>query len=122
MTKVINTRKHVDRFYDYRDVDKYTDVTITVERKRYTNNKDFFYINYCYKYSPKNVLGTEGHPFIGTEYEENKDGDIIIVNSMTEIMIEYLLMDVKEITKICGSVTPGTYKVSIMHALTNFWD
>ena len=121
MTKVINTRKSVYRFYDYIDVCKYTDVNITVERKRYTNNKDFFYIKYDYAYS-HNGLGTKGHPFIGTVYEENKDGAIIAANSMTEIMIEYLLMDAKELTKISGSVTPATYKVSIMHAITNFWD
>ena len=124
-TVTLETRKAIIRFYDPlfdHDNDKYTDVTIKVERKRYANKKEFFYIDYKYKYSPKNVFGYEGHPFLGTVYEESKDGDIVAANFMTETMINYLLMDTQELSKICGNVTPRTYKVSIMHALTNFWD
>ena len=53
-TITLEKRKSVIRFYDPlfdHDNDKYTDVTITVERKRYANKKEFFYIDYKYKYS-----------------------------------------------------------------------
>lgn len=124
-TVTLEIREAIIRFYDPlfdHEIDKYTDVTIKVERKRYANTKEFFYIDYKYDFSPKNVFGYEGHPFLGTAYEESKDGDIVAVNFMTETMINYLLMDTQELSKICGNVTPRTYKVSIMHALTNFWD
>jgi len=118
----LNKRKYVIRFYNplSNDTNKYTDVIVSVERKKYTNNKEFFYVHY--EYYPDNVLGYEEHSFMGTCYEEHKDGDIICTNPMTEIMIYYLLMDIEEVVKICGHVNPLTYKVSIMHALTNLWD
>lgn len=124
MTTILSKRKSVIRFYNplSNNTNKYTDVIVSVERKKYTNNKEFFCVHYDYEYSPDNVLGYEGHPFMGTCYEEHKDGDIICANPMTEIMIDYLLMDIEEVAKICGNVNPITYKVSIMHALTNLWD
>ena len=41
---------------------------------------------------------------------------------MTEVMVEYLLMSYKELSKYSGSVTAQGYKRSIMASLARLWD
>ena len=123
MSVIIEERKNLIRFYSYmnKDEDKYTDVNVTVIKKRYTNGSEYFDISYNYSYSPKN-LSNEGHPFINTNYVSHSEGEIILVNSMTSIMIEYLLMDLEELSKYIGNTEPTLYKINIMHSLAKFWD
>jgi hypothetical protein len=102
------------------DETKYTAVTITVTREKY-GDSELYCIVYDYTYSPNNIVGYEGHPFKGTEYEEHEDGDNIMVNEMSTSMIKYLLMDYDKM-KDTGNTTPQDYKKNIMYSISLFWD
>lgn len=105
------------RFSKPLDESTYTDINITVQKKQYDTQKLFFDISYQYTYSPNNYTFS-GNPFVDQEYQ----GDIILANPMTSIMVEYLLMTLEDTKKICGDECPLRYKSNIMLALTNFWD
>jgi hypothetical protein len=123
MSCILEKRKNLIRLYDCfnKNQDKYTDVNIIVLKKRYTNGNEYFDITYNYSYSNKNP-SKEGHPFINTIYASHSEGEIILVNSMTCIMIDYLLMDLEELSKYTGNTDPIVYKINIMHSLAKLWD
>lgn len=119
---ILNKQNNSFKFYDVSpNLDLWTEVHITVIHKRYSDNKEYYDIDYKYTFSPSNILGYEGHPFMGTDFVENKEGDIVAVNDMTTMMIKYLLMDY-ELMNNTGNTTPQDYKRSIMHSLSLFWD
>ena len=53
---------------------------------------------------------------------EHIDGDLIVKNSMSEKLIEYLLMGFDELEEFTGNSTPQGYKGNIMRAITYLWD
>jgi hypothetical protein len=53
--------------------------------------------------------------------EEHQEGVYVIKNSLTEIMVEYLLMDYEELEKVCGKPSQ-IYKISIIEMLAKLWD
>ena len=53
---------------------------------------------------------------------DESSGVIIHKNEMTKIMIEYLLMDNKELCKYSGLTEVNTYRQIIMKNLQNLWD
>tara|TARA_R110002074_G_scaffold162131_1_gene320579 strand:- start:3576 stop:4016 length:441 start_codon:yes stop_codon:yes gene_type:complete len=111
------------RFYDIFDNKEnyYCDVTINVVEK-ISGGKPIYDISY--KYDTHGILNSRAHPFFYSKNvsEEDKEGEIIYKNSMTDHMIEYLLMDKEEIEKICGNTYWVQYKIKIMESLINFWD
>ena len=119
---ILDVQKKSFKFHDLLLAsDKWTEVHITVTHKKYSDNKEYYDITYKYTYSPNNIFGYEGHPFMGTDFVENQEGDIVAVNDMTTMMIKYLLMDY-ELMNNTGHTTPQDYKRSIMHSLSLFWD
>ena len=48
-------------------------------------------------------------------FKDNFDGDIIAYNSLTEKLVEYILLDDKELEKVSGSVTPQCYRKQLMY-------
>lgn len=116
MTTILWEKSTSFRFSKPLDESTYTDINIIVQKKQYDTQKIIFDISYQYNYSPNNSTFS-GIPF-GKEYQ----GDIILANPMTSIMVEYLLMTLEDTKKICGDDCPLHYKSNIMLALTNFWD
>lgn len=115
------------RFYNeiINDKTKFCDVTINININKYKNGKEYYYINYSYTYSfDKNGSGICSHPFNSFPdlLKNNSDGEIIIKNSLSDKLIEYLLMNFDELEKYSGNSTAIRYKISIMRSIANFWD
>lgn len=99
-------------------------VDITVEEKS-SGGQIIYDITYNYEFS-EGELSERAHPFF---YSKNKndspedlDGVIVVKNSLTEKMIEYLLMSEEELTPLIGNTWWIQYKIKIMQTLANFWD
>ena len=109
------------RFYSIDEIN-YCDIKIKVE-ELYESNKIIYKINYSNQFS-KNHENLEdyidaSHPFYHNNLVDYMYGHKIDKNSMTEKMIEYLLMDVNKLK--CKVCEPGItiYKGKIMSALVN---
>ena len=50
------------------------------------------------------------------------DGEIIFKNSLTEQMVEYLLMSDEELSKYSGNHMPTDYRCTILHNIAKMWD
>ena len=50
------------------------------------------------------------------------DGEIIFKNSLTEQMVEYLLMSDEELSKYSGHHMAGDYRCTILHNIAKMWD
>lgn len=91
-------------------------VKVEINEKKY-DNSIYYYISY--QTDQINIA----HPFYNNkELMEHIEGDIIIKNSMTEKMIEYLLMDENELENYSGNTSAMDYKKNIMIDLVRFWD
>ena len=103
------------------DDDIYTLVNVKVNHLKYAGGEEFYDISYRYSYSHGNEDSRQGYPFPG-DLEEHSPGDIIVVNELSSALTKYLLMDIDELGGYSGRVHPNTYKLNVMHAITNFWD
>ena len=112
--------------FDSSDKSKWCDVTAIVRLIRYEDSSEYYYISYEYVFSNKNLKEREiddCHPFYGNpELMEHIEGDLIVKNSMSEKLIEYLLMGFDELEAFTGRSTPQGYKGNIMRAITYLWD
>ena len=94
---------------------------IKVKEIKKANNPDQYYdITYKYKLSSKSQRAKELHPF--KDDIENKKGEIIKKNALTEQLIKYLFMDIDELAKYSGNTNPYDYKLRIIKSITLFWD
>tara|TARA_B110000971_G_C19986854_1_gene489992 strand:- start:688 stop:1071 length:384 start_codon:yes stop_codon:yes gene_type:complete len=103
----------------------YYDVTVSVTEKLYNNGKTYFDIDYEYKFNestkhPNNVDRMNAHPFC--DNLEDAEGYIIVKNSLTSIMVDFLLMDDDELINMIGVTTIQRYRKNLMHSLALFWD
>lgn len=111
--------------YDNHD-NSYYDINVIVKEITYDNDPTHSYydISYKYKYNEdeknnkKNIL--KNHPF--KKDMESACGTIIYKNEMTDKMIEYLLMDDDNLSKISGKSTPPYYRHRIMISIASLWD
>lgn len=146
MTQVISTQTNTFKFTDeYQSFDSsYYLTKITVKELKYENGQHYWDIAYVNKFIPKphsslelistfdphcyqelnSVFEKDSHPFSGSNIENFMDykGDIILKNTMTSIMVEYLLMDYDQLALLSGATTPQRYKKNIMWSLSYFWD
>ena len=111
---------------------EYCEITIQVDENLYDNKETYYDISYAYQYSDNNrttVIKT--NPFMLMDnhrinkqelFNEHSEGEIIVKNSFTEKLIEYLLMDYDSLGKYSGNTTPEEYKLQIMETITLFWD
>ena len=111
-----------------------TITNITVTLKYYVNEKRFYYyVDYEYtnfkeskEYKELNDTDLlHSHPFYGFSEDRissSKNGVIVVKNSMTETMINYLLMKDQELANHIGRAIPSAYKVNIIRSLDNLWD
>ena len=98
------------------------DAHVKVTISNYDNN-DWYYYTIKFNYPEKNSI--QANPFrnykIFFDKGRNKD-DVIVKNSLSEKLIEYLLMDYEELSKYCGHSTPEHYKAVVMMQLMLAWD
>lgn len=133
MTKVLLTRE-IDVIFDNEEYNSskggpHYVVNIKVETMRYANGAEYFDISYKYRFIPGALVHTDEikvtkrlmHPFY-KNYEESLRGDIIFKNSMSSLMVDYLLMDDDTLSKVSGASTPQGYRANIMMSLSQFWD
>jgi len=102
-------------------------VTISVKDLLYSDGNKYMDISYkCEAVMDTNFIGKliKNHPFFDTNIEDclGYEGEVIAKNQMTEMMVNYLLMDDAELAKISGHSTPTDYKHKIMLSLVYFWD
>ena len=110
---------------DFKDDGIICRTKISVKLKTYDNGSKFYYVNYVHTYiypdgSQKKCEMSEDvvkpNPFsYYPDLKENFDGEIIAFNEMSEKIIKYLLLDNKELEKVCGNVTPECYRKGIMY-------
>jgi len=63
------------------------------------------------------------HNFLGKEYIFlEKLNNLIRKNSMTQKLIEYLMMDETDLSNFTGTITPKQYKIKILESLSLFAD
>ena len=100
---------------------EYCYVTINVKSKL-SGEKSLFDISYNYTYS--NNKSQRANPFNYSKNIQDTDMEGVIVNknSLTEKLIEYLIMDREETEKVSGGIFWLQYKIKIMETLANFWD
>jgi alpha-N-acetylglucosamine transferase len=83
------------------------------------NKKIYFYTTYSYKY--KDETQKSANPFFGIE--NIPTGNYIFKNTMTSLMMDYLLMDFDNLQELGGGIVSGQqYKTDILHALEHLWD
>jgi hypothetical protein len=125
MTTCLETRKSTFNLHDQFGLDQhlFTTVGIIVAHNKYTDGGEFYDISYEYTYSKGNETTRRGHPFVGyPNMDDHTEGDIIAVNELTTALVKYALMDIDELRNHSGRVHPNTYKLSVLHAITEFWD
>ena len=135
MTQIIKTSEKIIKFYDESNLRRktpnspYLEITINVIEKKYETNKEYFDISFNYKYfNDENLSNNEKlefynnvHPFSNKNIK-NSGGEIVIKNSCTSVMIEYILMDDKELEKYTGHTTHQQYRADLMRAIVSLWD
>lgn len=78
-------------------------------------------LNFSYDYfTPDDESGC---PFnqIDRKYFGHKNGVVIHRNSLTELLVEYLLMDYTELSQYTGSITPMAYKLIVLKSICELW-
>lgn len=130
--------KKTFRFYDYHylKIDNpshktnYFDITFIIKDTHFKYD-----ITYLWEFSdsilnsPIHYLKNRIYPFPINDYCEDcqisfdKEGVILKKNSLTKLMIQYLLMDDDELKEQnIGNTHPQYYRVNIMKSLGLFWD
>lgn len=120
MTSVISTQSNQWRLYNefYNDKSYYCDVTVKIEKKKYIDNKIFYYISYLYSFSEESFRCYNLVPL----NKDEMDGEIIAVNSLSDKICEYLLMSMEELENYSGSVSAQFYKKSLMKIVSHLSD
>ena len=102
-------------------------ITISVKDLLYSDGKKYMDISYhCEAVMDTDFVGKliKNHPFFHTNMEDflGYEGEVIAKNPMTDMMVDYLLMDDAELAKFTGHTTPQDYKHKIMLSIVYFWD
>ena len=103
--------------YDFNS-DEWCEITMNIKEIE-TKDNTYYYLTYANQYSHGEI--NVCHPLY-TNYKTHVDGDIIVKNKITDALIEGLIMDDSELSKISGKSTPMCYRSSIMRNIANFWD
>jgi hypothetical protein len=132
--KVITERKVIFKFYNPRDPERYNAnananananfcmTRVKVKEMQYNENEEEIYydISYKHKLNNKSQKCEASHPFF--ENMEDRKGEIIRKNSLTNKLVEYLLMSFEDLQKEIGQTAVLTYKLNIMKSISLLWD
>jgi hypothetical protein len=126
-TIIVSTRERTVKFvneFSLCDPSFYI-INIKVEEKLYKSGKSYYDIRYEYQFEGIEENRMVTHPFYRHADQHSMDhaeGVIVYKNKMTEIMIDYLLLDSEELEKVSNVTTAQTYRTNIMLSLAKFWD
>jgi hypothetical protein len=100
----------------------YCTTRIKVKELKYNNEPAEIYYDISYKYRLNNQsLACElTHPFY--DNKQDSHGEIIKKNSLTEKLVEYLLMNFADLKKETGQTSPLIYKLNVMKSISLLWD
>ena len=62
------------------------------------------------------------NPFKNYNLNKQIFGELIYKNDLTEKAVNFLMMDMNELSKHTGRTTPLSYKLSLIVFLSNLWD
>jgi hypothetical protein len=133
MTQIVSIQSKTFKFTDeIRFSSCYYNVNITVKELLYDTGILYYEINYKYEYVSSALYSDDInqkykkiiHPFYGYSIENymTYSKEIVVKNSLTSLMIEYILMDYDQLQKVSGATTAQKYKQTTMVALSFFWD
>ena len=132
ISEIISQKKNTFRFnssnycnYLPPDENYWCDLTVTVSLKKYKDSRMFYYIEYAYNFSPNNTTSTTYlcNPLVNLMEDKHLyEGDIIVANSLSEKLMEYILMDFKDLKKHSGTPSVEEYKISLMECVHKLWD
>jgi hypothetical protein len=129
MTTVLETRETSFIFYspsyiEKDNKDEYCTVFVSVRKLKYKSGKMYYDVSYKYNYSHNTSTVKEANPLFNIDNDDGDSykGDIIAVNSLSDQLINYLMMPFNELAKYSGSVMPSEYKISIIKSINLFWD
>ena len=95
---------------------------IKVELAKYDNNEWYYY---TFKFTYPNTNSIKANPFYCQPLFFEDGGDkyeVIVKNSLSEKLIEYVLMEYDELSKYSGHSTPQHYKAVVMKQIMLAWD
>jgi hypothetical protein len=106
--------------------ENYCEVEITVQLRNHGRYEIY------YNYSYHGNAGITYNPFWShpmnrpveqdTVLSMGHEGDIIFKNSLTEKMIEYILMSDEALSEVTGHSMPENYRINVMRMLAMLWD
>lgn len=120
--------KYYSRGFNLKEI--YCTLIITVNLKTYSNEKRFYDLSYNWTYS-KNPLREDEinpaynlHPFYNDKkfIVNHNDGEIIYKNSLTDKIVEFLLLPIDKLSLESGNVSPYQYQKSLLEMVTKLWD
>lgn len=116
----LSTRTTTFRLHDESTTDRllWCEVTILIHKKMYNSGKQIYDISYTFSYNEESHTCYNINPLT----KEQQSGEIIAVNGLSEILCDYLIMDINELEKYSGSVSGESYKKSLMVMVTHLWD
>ena len=94
-------------------------IKMNIKEINYKDGNTYYYISYTNTFSEN--IANNCHPLHIT-HPTHLDGDIIVKNNISDALIESLLMDDDELSKICGKSSPMSYRGAIMKNIANLWD
>lgn len=98
-------------------------INVTVKKIKYVSNEIFYDIDFKHIYSSENSLCKNLNPLLNLEEKDTVyEGDIIVSNELTDIIVKYLLMSFEDLQKHSGRVTAQQYKKQIIKSINLFWD
>jgi len=97
-------------------------LNIDIKLNTYGDDKQYYNISYKWNFVQDSLIKI--HPFFNDkEFLKNSScGEIIFKNSLTDKLIEYLIMDNCDLETISGTTDALTYKQSIIKSISMFWD
>ena len=113
------TQENTITFCDNMDSNIKCEVKFSVRIEKYDTGDEYYYISYDILSGKIN----SAHPFYNKKvFIEHTEGDIIFKNSMTEKIVEYMLMNDDELSQYTGSTTQNFYRKTLMKSIALLYD
>jgi hypothetical protein len=131
---VQSSQKNKYCFYNHfeNNLNNYTSLIVSITKKFYSDEcKYYYYItyhfeNYINKYKQSSTSNNfKTHPFndlTQEQFDNMKDGVIILENDLTKKLVEYLMMNDDELQQKIGRTFPNDYRKHIIKFIDSLWD
>ena len=120
---IISERTQIIRFYSNNELN-WCDITINVRYIKYSDETEYYYIEYdnIFQNNKENDINycDDSHPFYNNKFIKYICGCIVSKNSITDSLVNYLLMGFDDLEIYIGNSLPYVYKSNIMKSLCLF--